>query len=142
MSSQSSSEKPLLVVAVGVLVNPLNEVLIAQRPAGKHMAGAWEFPGGKVEADESVTEGLFRELKEELGVELASAQKLMSHRHEYPDRIVDLEVLIVRNMQSELLHGKGFEGQSLRWVSPERLMQSGILEADRPIAEYLITLLA
>ena len=142
MSSQSSSEKPLLVVAVGVLVNPLNEVLIAQRPAGKHMAGAWEFPGGKVEADESVTEGLFRELKEELGVELASAQPLMSHRHEYSDRIVDLEVLIVRNMQSELLHGKGVEGQSLRWVSPERLMQSGILEADRPIAEYLITLLA
>jgi len=142
MSSQSSSEKPLLVVAVGVLVNPLNEVLIAQRPAGKHMAGAWEFPGGKVEADESVTEGLFRELKEELGVELASAQPLMSHRHEYPDRIVDLQVLIVRNMQSELLHGKGVEGQSLRWVSPERLMQSGILEADRPIAEYLITLLA
>ncbi len=78
MSSQSSSDKPLLVVAVGVLVNPWGHVLIAQRPAGKHMAGAWEFPGGKVEADESVSEALFRELKEELGIELTSAQPLMS----------------------------------------------------------------
>ena len=141
MLSQSSSDKPLLVVAVGVLLNPLGYVLIAQRPAGKHMAGAWEFPGGKVEADESVSEALFRELKEELGIELTSAQPLMSHRHEYPDRIVDLQVLIVRDVESELLQGNGFEGQSLRWVTPDRLMESGILEADRPIAEYLIKLL-
>ncbi|MBT5892072.1 MAG: 8-oxo-dGTP diphosphatase MutT [Chromatiales bacterium] len=141
MSSQSSSDKPLLVVAVGVLVNPWGHVLIAQRPVGKHMAGAWEFPGGKVEADESVSEALFRELQEELGIELTSAQPLMAHRHEYPDRIVDLQVLIVRNVESELLQSKGFEGQLLRWVTPERLMESGILEADRPIAEYLIKLL-
>jgi len=65
----------------------------------------------------------------------------MAHRHEYPDRIVDLQVLIVRNVESELLQSKGFEGQLLRWVTPERLMESGILEADRPIAEYLIKLL-
>ena len=141
MSSQSSSDKPLLVVAVGVLVNPCGHVLIAQRPVGKHMAGAWEFPGGKVEADESVSEALFRELQEELGIELTSAQPLMAHRHEYPDRIVDLQVLIVRNVEPELLQSKGFEGQLLRWVTPERLMESGILEADRPIAEYLIKLL-
>ena len=66
----------------------------------------------------------------------------MTHRHEYPDRIVDLQVLIVRNVESKLLRGKGIEGQSLRWVTSKSLIQSGILEADRPIAEVLIKLLA
>ena len=94
-----------------------------------------------MEADESVSEALFRELKEELGIELTSAQPLMTHRHEYPDRIVDLQVLIVRNVESKLLQGKGIEGQSLRWVTSKSLIQSGILEADRPIAEVLIKLL-
>src|SRR5437868_9536693 len=64
--------KTLLVVAAA-LVNSKNEVLLAQRPEGKRLAGKWEFPGGKVEADESPEAALVRELHEELGITVQAA---------------------------------------------------------------------
>ena len=69
---------------------PSGRVLIAERPAGKHMAGWWEFPGGKVAADESDAQALVRELREELGVEARPDHEIMTLTHDYPDRVVDL----------------------------------------------------
>jgi len=130
----SSRNKPVLEIAVGVIVDD-DKVLIAQRPEGKHMAGAWEFPGGKLEAGETVYEALIRELNEELGIVVTSADALMTHTHEYDDRIVNLQVMLVADWSGE---PAGLDGQALRWVDPENLMKSGVLPADEPIAERLI----
>ena len=113
-------------------------VLIAQRPPGKHMAGRWEFPGGKLAAGESDREALDRELREELGVEVLEARFLMALVHHYPDRTIELSCWLVSAFEGE---PRGLDGQQLRWVPPAALPQAGILEADRPFVEVLVRLL-
>jgi 8-oxo-dGTP diphosphatase len=137
MGIDSLPNKLRLTVAVGVLINTDGSVLIAQRPAGKHMAGAWEFPGGKVDPGETVVDALSRELFEELEVRVVSAEALLEHEHEYPDRIVNLCVYLVTEFADSGLSAIGSEGQALRWVLPENLMKSGLLPADQPIANVL-----
>ena len=83
-------DKPRLRVVAAALFDAERRVLIAERPAGKHMAGWWEFPGGKVGSGESDAEALVRELREELGIEARPDHEIMQLRHEYPDRMVDL----------------------------------------------------
>ncbi len=138
MGIDSSANKLELTVAVGVLINADGLVLTAQRPAGKHMAGAWEFPGGKVDVGETVIEALSRELCEELDVRVVSAEPLLEHEHEYPDRIVKLCVFLVTEFTDNGLDSIGSEGQLLCWVLPENLMKSGLLPADEPIANLLL----
>jgi 8-oxo-dGTP diphosphatase len=137
MTVASENNKPSFMVAVAVLINHEGQVLIAQRPIDKHMGGAWEFPGGKVEAGETVFEALQRELLEELGVAINTAKPLMTHCHEYPDRIVNLQVLAITDAPFDGFGDTGKEGQALRWVFPKNLMKSGLLPADQPIAEHL-----
>ena len=112
-------------------------MLIADRPAGKHMAGRWEFPGGKVADGETQSEALFRELREELGVTVTTAQPLLDLTHDYPDRRVELQMWVVRQFAGE---PKGLDGQQLKWVAPARLFDEDILEADRPFIEALQSL--
>jgi len=104
-------------------------VLIAQRPEGKHMAGWWEFPGGKVGAGESDADALMRELREELGVETRPLNEIMALSHDYPDRTVDLVLL-----HTELLRGepRGLDGQALKWVDCQSLGNERLLPADAP----------
>src|SRR5204862_2378345 len=80
-------DRPLVLVAAVALVDTDGRVLIAQRPAGRPMAGLWEFPGGKVEAHERPEESLIRELKEELGIVVSEAclAPLTFASHGYPD---------------------------------------------------------
>ena len=80
--------KPRLRVVAAALFDDSGRVLIAQRPAGKHMAGWWEFPGGKVAPGESDAQALVRELREELGVDAQPDTEIMTLTHEYPDRVV------------------------------------------------------
>jgi 8-oxo-dGTP diphosphatase len=80
--TQPSARRELHVVA-GALFDATGRVLIAQRPAGKHMAGRWELPGGKLEPGETPLDALRRELAEELGVTLANAERLIRLRHDY-----------------------------------------------------------
>ena len=110
-------------------------VLIAERPAGKHMAGRWEFPGGKRADGESERQALSRELREELGVELIDGHHFMSLTHAYPDRTVELSLWVVERFRGE---PRGLEGQALKWVEPRRLSEEDILEADRPFVAALI----
>jgi 8-oxo-dGTP diphosphatase len=129
--------KPRLRVVAAALFDAERRVLIAERPAGKHMAGWWEFPGGKVGQGESDASALARELREELGVEAQPVAPLMTLTHDYPDRTVDLVL-----WRARLLGGvpQGLDGQQLRWVDCRSLESERLLEADRPFIAALISL--
>jgi 8-oxo-dGTP diphosphatase len=125
----------VLHVVAGVLRDARGHVLIAQRPAGKHLAGGWEFPGGKLHPGESAEAGLRRELLEEIGVEVRRAEPLVRYSHEYPDRVVLLDVWSVTDYAGT---PSGLEGQPLRWSPVEELLEAGLLPADQPIVEALL----
>ncbi len=120
----------LVHVVAGALFDAQGRVLIAQRPAGKHMAGGWEFPGGKLESTEDRFEGLRRELREELGVETIRATPLISYEHRYAERIVFLDLWLVHEFTGE---PQSLDAQALRWVTLEELDSVGLLEADQPM---------
>ena len=93
-----------LHVAAAVIRGTDGRILLAQRPAHKHQGGLWEFPGGKVEAGESVLSALARELREELGIQVTHAQPLIQVRHAYPDQRVLLDVYEVTEFTGDA-HG-------------------------------------
>lgn len=130
-------------VVAGVLRNEHSQVLLAQRRANAHLAGHWEFPGGKLEAGETREEGLRRELHEELGVDVRVARPLIQVSHDYSDKNVLLDVWQVTAFDGEP-HGK--EGQPLQWVDVARLAAYPLPAADLPVLaalrlpeQYLIT---
>ena len=129
--------KPLINVAAGILIDDFSQVLIAERPAGRHQVGWWEFPGGKINAAESSYEGLVRELDEELGITIHTARELLTYIHEYPERLVRLHVFVVENYSGR---PTGVEGQALRWEPVRALMEVGLLPADLPIVDALYKL--
>lgn len=126
-----------LRVVAAVLYDAVGRVLISQRPAGKSLAGKWEFPGGKLEPGESPEAGLARELTEELGVQLRRARLLLSLQHDYPEARVELTTLVVERYEGEPV---GREGQALKWVRPAELYTVDLLPADRPIVDRLLAL--
>jgi mutator protein MutT len=122
-------------VVAGVLRDASGRVLIAQRPAGKHLAGGWEFPGGKLGPGEARAGGLARELREEIGIVVESARPLIRVRHRYAERGVLLDVWTVTAFRGEPV---GLDGQALRWCSREELKVAPLLEADRPVVAALL----
>ena len=126
--------RPTLLVVAAALYHRDGRILIAERPAGKHMAGRWEFPGGKVAPGESEDKALTRELQEELGVAVEASQPFMRLRHSYDDRDVELSLWIVESFRGE---PQSLDGQRLKWVRPERLVEEDILEADLPFVKAL-----
>ncbi|MEB8433693.1 8-oxo-dGTP diphosphatase MutT [Cocleimonas sp. KMM 6892] len=110
----------IIRVAVAVIINQDKEVLIAKRSKDQHQGNKWEFPGGKVEANETSQEALHREIMEELGIDIQSSSEMTSITHEYieenPDnsKTVILDVFDVRDWRGE---PKGVEGQPIRWVT-------------------------
>ena len=121
-------------MAAGVLRGSDGTVLVAQRPAGKPQAGAWEFPGGKIAPGETPLAGLVRELQEELGIRVSLARHLVRYSHDYPDKRVHLYVWQVPVWAGEL---RGAEGQPLAWVAVDDLLERGLLPADKHIVELL-----
>ena len=130
----------LLIVAACALVDPDVRVLIAQRPAGKAMAGLWEFPGGKVEAGERPEETLIRELKEELGIAVKEAclAPLTFASHGYPEFHLLMPLYVCRRWEGTVT---ALEGQGLAWVRPNRLRDYPMPPADEPLVSHLMTLL-
>jgi len=126
--------RPRIHVVAGVLYDAGGRVLIAQRPAGKVLAGRWEFPGGKLHDGEEPYDALVRELREELGIEVQAADPLMRYPVEYPDRIVVLDTWTVGSWSGE---ARGLDAQALKWVECPRLGDEDILEADLPIVRCL-----
>lgn len=131
--------KLLLVVAVA-LVDSDNRVLIAQRPAGKQLAGLWEFPGGKLDAGERPEAALIRELAEELGicVQEACLAPLTFASHAYPDFHLLMPLYICRRWEGAV---QGREGQALKWVRPGKLRDYPMPPADAPLIPALLDLL-
>jgi 8-oxo-dGTP diphosphatase len=116
------------------LFDDQGRVLIAQRPPGTHMAGRWEFPGGKIHSGETELQALTRELAEELGVQLVSAERLLELTHDYTERRVMLSMWTVTAFQGV---PSSLDGQALKWVRPAELAVEDLLEADRPIVAAL-----
>jgi 8-oxo-dGTP diphosphatase len=132
--------KKLLLVAACALVDADGRVLIAQRPAGKSMAGLWEFPGGKVEPGETPEATLIRELKEELGVDTSAAclAPLTFASHAYEDFHLLMPLYVCRRWTGS---PKGHEGQALKWVRAKTLRDYPMPPADLPLIASLIELL-
>lgn len=124
---------PIHVVAAAV-IDSRGRVLIAQRPAGKHLAGGWEFPGGKLEPGEDRRGGLARELREELGISIATPRPLIRVRHSYDYGDVLIDMWVVRQYSGRLT---GLDGQALRWCTQDELESVELLPADGPIVAAL-----
>jgi 8-oxo-dGTP diphosphatase len=127
---------PVVLVVAVALVDVDGRVLLAQRPAGKAMAGLWEFPGGKVQPGEAPEAALIRELKEELGVDVTEGclapLTFASHRYETFHLLMPLYVC--RRWQGE---AAAREGQSLAWVRPQKLDHYAMPPADKPLVAML-----
>jgi 8-oxo-dGTP diphosphatase len=130
----------LVLVAACALVDPDSRVLIAQRPAGKPMAGLWEFPGGKVEAGERPEQTLIRELQEELGIIVNEAclAPLTFASHGYADFYLLMPLFICRRWDGMV---RALEGQNLAWVHPHRLRDYPMPPADAPLVSHLLMVL-
>ncbi|MBC6943349.1 MAG: Nudix family hydrolase [Xanthomonadales bacterium] len=120
---------PLHVVA-GVIHDAQARVLLAQRPPGRHLAGQWEFPGGKCDAGEAAVDALARELREELGITVESARPLIRVPHAYAEHAIVLDVWQVTAWSGRPAPR---EGQRLAWVDPAELARVPMPAADRPV---------
>lgn len=132
--------KPVVLVVAVALIDPDGRVLIAERPAGKSMAGLWEFPGGKVKPDEPPEVALIRELKEELGIDVHESclAPLTFASHAYETYHLLMPLYVCRVWQGTVT---ACEGQRLKWVSPATLADTPMPPADRPLIAALRDLL-
>jgi len=129
-----TANSPIVDVAVGIVTRVDGQVLLAERPPGKPVAGYWEFPGGKFEPGESPVEALARELHEELGVELDAAYPWITREFVYPDTHVRLHLHRVLRWHGE---PQGLEGQQLSWQDPLTIGVSPLLPANHDILQAL-----
>ena len=125
----------LVTVAVGILIDDAGRVLVTRRAPDAHQGGLWEFPGGKVEAGESLSQALARELKEELGLIVEASEPFMVLEHDYGDKRVRLEILRVTSWLGE---PRGLEDQPLAWQRPEQLQLWAFPAANTLILERLL----
>ncbi|MGC6512057.1 MAG: 8-oxo-dGTP diphosphatase MutT [Parvibaculales bacterium] len=130
--------KQLLVVAAA-LVDEEGRVLVTQRPPGKSMAGKWEFPGGKVEAQETPEQALIRELKEELDIDVTHncLAPLSFASHTYDDFHLLMPLFVCRKWQGVV---RPAEGQAMQWVKPVQLFKLEMPPADLPLIGILCEL--
>jgi len=129
----------VLVVAVA-LVDADGRILLAERPAGKPMAGLWEFPGGKLGEGETPEAALIRELKEELGIDVTASclAPFTFASHRYDDFHLLMPLYVCRRWQGMVTP---HEGQRLAWVRPPRLVDYPMPPADKPLVAMLRDLL-
>jgi 8-oxo-dGTP diphosphatase len=133
VAATAADGRPVTEVAVGILLRADGCFLLGQRPAGKPYAGYWEFPGGKLEAGESVEAALARELHEELGIVMNSSQPWRVLEHDYPHAYVRLHLHKIRDWHGEPV---GREGQALSWQrAPAEV--TPLLPAAIPMIEWL-----
>jgi 8-oxo-dGTP diphosphatase len=132
----SDARRPVTEVAAGILLDSQQRFLMGQRPVGKPYAGFWEFPGGKVEAGETLFQTLQRELQEELGITIHSSIDLMTIEHDYPHAYVRIHVSVIRDWNGE---PTGCENQALSWqdLNRDQLSVEPLLPAALPMIQQL-----
>ena len=122
------------VHAVVGIIQQQGKLLIAERPQGKPYAGYWEFPGGKIEPNETAEAALIRELHEELGIEVSQLKFLFTHQHQYPDKLVTLEIFLVQSFNGEI---QRLEHAQILWKALEEITAIPFLEGNWPIIQQL-----
>lgn len=120
-------------VAVGVIKQE-SKFFLTKRLADSHQGGKWEFPGGKVEENETVHQALYRELKEEVAIEALTCTPLMQISHDYGDKKVLLDVFVVDNFAGE---AKALEGQQSGWFTLAEFAELNFPAANQAIIEKL-----
>jgi 8-oxo-dGTP diphosphatase len=130
----------LVLVAACALIDADGRVLLAERPAGKPLAGLWEFPGGKVEQGERPEDTLMRELHEELGITVREPclAPLTFASHGYPEFHLLMPLYVCRRWEGAVT---AMEGQRLAWVRPNKLRDYPMPPADEPLIAHLTGLL-
>lgn len=129
------SAAPPIHVLAGILLDSQGRALFAQRPVGKHLAGQWEFPGGKREADETPWQALARELAEELGIVLMHAEPLVVVPWRYGECDLLLDAWRVLRWKGTPVSA---EGQALQWLPPAQMDVTTLAAADRLILTALL----
>lgn len=124
----------MIEVVAGMLIAADERILLAQRPPGKHLAGMWEFPGGKIEAGEDAAGALARELAEELGIVVTASTLLGDVTWRYPEKVVRLHVRRIVSWSGE---PRGREGQALHWIAWASVDVAMLAPADREILARL-----
>jgi len=123
-------------VAVGIVIDPDQRILISKRPAHKIKGGFWEFPGGKIEDGETPGEALTRELQEEIGIRVLECEKLMQYHHAYEAYHALLEVYIVKRYEGV---PQSLENQEIQWISDSQFSDFMFLEANNKIIELYLS---
>lgn len=127
-------KRPVWIPVVTGLIRKGNKVLVGQRPVGNTLAGHWEFPGGKIEKNESPEQALIRELREELGIEAEVGELKLASTHSYGDTgivILFYEILFWKGEPKNVHH------MELRWIEPSELKDLSIPDANRRILDRL-----
>src|SRR2546423_5642923 len=137
---EPKAARPIVLVAAVALIDADGRVLLAQRPEGKHLAGLWEFPGGKVQPGETPEAALIRELEEELGINVVASclAPFTFASHAYPEFHLLMPLYVCRKWSGIVTPR---EGQRLAWVRPTRLTEYPMPPADKPLVAMLKDLL-
>jgi len=135
----AQSPKPILLVVAAAIINPQNEILLAQRPKGKRLAGKWEFPGGKVEVEETPEQAMVRELHEELGIVVnpKDVEPFWFLSHDYTAEFgfhLLMPVYLCRRWQGK---PEAKEHAAISWKHPRDMHQLPMIEADAELVERL-----
>ena len=136
----ATEAKLVLLVATVALIDVDGRVLLAERPAGKHLAGMWEFPGGKVKDGETPEAALIRELDEELGISVHESclAPFTFASHSYENFHLLMPLYVCRKWQGIVV---ARESQRLKWVRPAQLADYPMPPADKPLVAMLCDLL-
>ena len=134
ISNVMDNSKKTFHVVAGILMNAQGQILVALRPNHVPQGGLWEFPGGKLEPDETSLQALQRELREEIGIEVKSADIFSTVEHVYHDKQVILEAFRIHAFTGE---PTGKEGQEIEWIFPSELSQRNFPAANREIIARL-----
>ena len=132
-------EQEIIEVAAGIILRdsgkPSLQVLIAKRPDSKDQGGLWEFPGGKLENEETPEQALARELKEEIGIQIVHAELFQQIIHQYPNKQVELWFYKVLDFLGE---PTGVENQEIVWIDVQQLSNLEFPEANLRIVQLLL----
>jgi mutator protein MutT len=124
-----------VIVVVAAIIRANEKILITRRPKHVHLPDLWEFPGGKVEPDESLEDALHREIREELGIEISIEDEYFFVEHQYPEKAVALHFFKCRIHKGE---PRPLHAAEVRWVDAHDLVRYPFPEADAELIARLL----
>ena len=128
----------MILVACALIINKQNKLFAARRSSKMSLPLKWEFPGGKVEPNESVEHCLIREIREELNVEIEIVKELPANKHSYSSITIQLNPFICKIVRGKVILSEHME---FKWLSADELLDLDWAEADIPILKYYLTTL-